>query len=64
VTRGRTSGDPQPDEAPTQRARVLRDGARDPADEVEISDVIIVRPGNMPVDGVVWTDIHPSTSLW
>ena len=39
-----------------KRARVLRDGeeAEIPADEVEIGDVLIVRPGeSLPVDGVV-----------
>ncbi len=57
VTRGRTSQairnlmKLQP-----KRARVLRDGeeAEIPADEVEIGDVLIVRPGeSLPVDGVV-----------
>jgi Cu+-exporting ATPase len=57
VTRGRTSAairnlmKLQP-----KRARVLRDGEEVdvPADEVEIGDVIIVRPGeSVPVDGVV-----------
>ena len=57
VTRGRTSAairnlmKLQP-----KRARVLREGQEIelPADEVEIGDVIIVRPGeSVPVDGIV-----------